>query len=72
MRFEIPIFKFLVKPLLWFFQFVNEHNFILVCKGYNDDFNLFTGIYWQDDSKNCLNYENYKIWINLKLEKLWQ
>lgn len=72
MNFGIPIFKFLVSPLLWFSQFLNEKNLVLVCKGYDDDFELFTGIYWRDDKDNCLDYENYKIWISLNHEKLWQ
>jgi hypothetical protein len=64
MSFEIPIFKFLVRPILWFSQFFNENSFILVCKGCDDDWEFFTGIYWQDDRENCLDYEDYKIWIN--------
>ena len=64
MRFEIPIFKFLVKPLLWFSQFLNENNFVLVCKDCDNYFEFFTGIYWRDDKENCLDYENYKIWMS--------
>lgn len=65
MSFEIPVFKFLVRPLLWFSKFLKENNFVLACKGYDSDFEIFTGIYWEDDKENCLDYEDYEIWVNL-------
>jgi hypothetical protein len=71
MNFEIPVFKFSIKPILWLSQFFNENNFVLVCKGYDDDFELFTGIYWKDDKENCLDYGDYQVWINLNPKKLW-
>jgi hypothetical protein len=61
---ELPIYKLFVKPILYFSQFFDECNFVIVCKGYNDDFELSTGIYWQDDKENCLDYSDYKVWLN--------
>lgn len=71
MSFEISIFKSLVLPALWLSQFLNEKNFVLVCKGYASDCDSFTGVYWQDDIENCLDYTDYKIWINFFQRKLW-
>ena len=64
MNFEISILKFLVKPTIWLSQFLDENYFVLVCKGYDDDWENFTGIYWQDDKENCLVYKDYKIWVS--------
>lgn len=63
---QISIFKFLVKPILWFSHFLNDNYFVLICKGYDDDFENFTGIYWRDDKENCLNYEEYNLLISFR------
>lgn len=65
MSIEISIPKILVKPVLWFTGFFSDQKFVLVCKGYNDDWNYYTGLYWCEDKDMDVNwYEAYQLWIN--------
>ncbi|MGX7687433.1 hypothetical protein ACWA1C_09740 [Flectobacillus roseus] len=40
---------------------------LLVCKGYGEDYELFTELTWEDDRdlnlKNDTQYEDFRIWI---------
>lgn len=52
MRIEIPIFKKIAKPLIWFTNFFSDNNAVVVCKGYGDDWDYYTGLYWDEDKDN--------------------
>ena len=62
---EIKIASKIVKPVLWFSQFVEERYFVVVCKGYGDDWEEYTGLDWKEDKNLELCwYEDYRVWIN--------
>lgn len=66
MRFEIFIPRIFAKSTLWLTQFFHEKNVVLVCKGYGDDWEYYTGLYWEEDKEIYVWwYEDYRIWINL-------
>ncbi len=66
MQFEIFIPKILIKPILWFTQFFRDEAIVLVCKGYGDDWDYYTGLYWGEDKDIDVHwYEDYRVWINL-------
>ena len=66
MDIEISILNIFVKPLLWFSKYFNDNNLVLVCKGYGDDWENFTGLYWNEDKYISIgDYNNYKLWINI-------
>ena len=54
-----------IKPLLWLSQFFNENTFLIVCKGYDEDIENYTGIYYEDDIDVFdPNYSDFQLWIN--------
>jgi len=44
---NIPAFS--MKLFMWLFQFFRDNNFVVVCKGYGNDWDYCTGLYWNDD-----------------------
>ena len=64
MKINIP--RFFGKILLWISQFFNDNKFLLVCKGYNEDNDYFTGLYWRDDKDLDFfdkSYGNFQLWL---------
>ena len=62
---ELRIPEFIVKLVLWVTQHVPEKFFIVVCKGYGDDWDDYTGLNWNEDKDNDLNtYKDFRIWLN--------
>lgn len=63
---EISINKFFVKPLVWLTSSINDNRAIVVCKGYDEDYEQFTGLYWSEDKDADFSiYKDFKIWINI-------
>jgi len=72
---SININKRIAKPILYLSKFFNDNYFILVCKGYNEDDDNYTGLYWDEDKDlyfldKC--YTDYQIWFKLfsKVDKI--
>jgi len=66
MRLEISIYKVFAKPLLWITKFFNDNRAVVVCNGYGEDWDFYTGLYWDDDKNaNLGDYQNYKLWLNI-------
>jgi hypothetical protein len=58
----------IVKPLLFLSKLFNDNYFIIVCKGYNEDYENYTGLYWSEDKDLDISdeqYSNFKIWYKL-------
>lgn len=65
MSIEISIFKNITKSLIWLAKFFNDERVVVVCKGYGDDWDYYTGLYWDEDKDNDLSeYDNFKLWLN--------
>ncbi|HPS65180.1 MAG TPA: hypothetical protein PK447_06370 [Ignavibacteria bacterium] len=50
---------------MFFTKFFNDKTIVLVCKGYNEEFDMFTGLYWDDDKDldlSDLNYSDFQLW----------
>lgn len=62
-KFTLPIPKLFVKNLLWVTQIIPESHLVIVCKGYDEDDENYTALYWNDDAENCRDYSNYRIWL---------
>lgn len=63
----IPIPRILVKPLLWLSQFTTDNNLLIVCKGYDEDDEMFTGLYWDEDKDLVVSdhkYSCFQLWHN--------
>ena len=64
---DLKVPRWTVKALLWFTQFFRDNRLLLVCKGYGDDCEFYTGLYWSED-KNIdffeRYYEDFRLWIN--------
>ena len=68
MHFAILVPKLLVKPMLWFSKFFKDETAVLACKGYGDDWEYYTGLYWDEDYDIDVNwYTDYELWVNLKI-----
>ena len=69
LSFEVKIARVFAQAILWFASFFNDNNLVLVCKGYDGDYDLYTGLYWDDDKyidfKREVDYEDFRLWINL-------
>ena len=54
--------------MLWFSEFFNDNHFIVVCKGYDEDYDNYTGLYWDEDKyidfKDDEQYSDFQLWIN--------
>lgn len=65
---SIKIMKKLVKPLLYLSQFFNDNFFLLVCKGYDEDYDVYTGLYWVDDKDLDIydnSYSDFQLWVRV-------
>lgn len=64
---EFKINRLLVKPILYLLFIFPKSEIILVCKGYGEDYDLFTGLDWEEDKeldfKNDFQYEDFRIWF---------
>ncbi len=64
---EIKVSRILVKPILILFNILGIQKIILVCKGYGEDYELFTGLSWEEDKEldfvNDTQYEDFRIWL---------
>lgn len=68
MNFTLNIPAFSVKLFLWLSQFFNDNNFIVVCKGYDDDWDYYTGLYWNEDKNLETRWcKDYQIWLSPKV-----
>ena len=66
---KIPAFS--VKLFLWLSHYFNDNNFVVVCKGYGDDWDYYTGLYWNEDKDlETIWYEDYQIWLSIKVNFL--
>lgn len=65
---SISIPRVLAKSFLWLSQFTDDNTLLLVCKGYDEDNNNFTGLYWGEDKDLDLTertYFNFQLWFNV-------
>ena len=62
---EIPLPPFLTKIILRFNPF---RRVFVMCKGYNEDYENFTELVWEDDKYldfyNKETYPEFQLWIN--------
>lgn len=66
MHLEISIFRFFVWPLLWLSQFFSDNHFVVVCKGYGEDWKNYTGLYWGEDKDNDFSeYKDFRVWVDM-------
>ncbi len=66
---KINVPRFLAKEILELSQYFDDNKLILVCKGYDEDFIYYTGLYWEDDKDLDLfdeTYSDFQLWHNLK------
>lgn len=65
--FKIPAFS--VKLFLWLSHFFNDNNFVVVCKGYDEDWDYYTGLYWCEDKYLKPSwYADYQIWLSTRIK----
>lgn len=65
LTFKIP--EFSVKLFLWLSHFFSDNNFVVVCKGYDNDYDYYTGLYWNEDKDLEIKcYKDYQIWLSIK------
>ncbi len=64
MNFVLSLHPDLVKLFLRLTAFFPEKHIQVMCKGYDDDWELYTGLYWEED-KNLEKewYEDYQLWV---------
>jgi hypothetical protein len=65
---SINISKRIVKSLLFVSKYFNDNYFIIVCKGYDEDDDNFTGLYWSEDKDLDLSdgtYSDFQLWYSL-------
>ena len=68
---KIPAFS--VKSFLWLSHFFSDNNFVVVCKGYDDDYDYYTGLYWNEDKDLEIKcYDDYQIWLSIKINFYWK
>jgi len=64
---EINVNRILVKPILFLIKMISCQKIILVCKGYGEDYELYTELSWEEDSeldfKNDTQYQDFRIWL---------
>lgn len=65
MKIDIRLY-FFIKPILRFTKFFTDEKAVLVCKGYGDDWEYYTGLHWEEDNNNDLSfYGDFRFWIDL-------
>ena len=68
MRRSVKIHRKIAKAILWLSQFFSENVFLLVCKGYDEDDDDYTGLYWRDDKDTDFSddsYWDFQLWYNV-------
>ena len=41
---------------------------MVVCKGYDNDYDYYTGLYWNEDKDLEIKcFEDYQIWLSIKI-----
>ncbi len=67
--FEIQIPRSFAQIALWFTSFLSERHLVLVCKGYDGDYEFYTGLDWDEDKdldfRRDESYEDFRLWFNL-------
>ena len=64
---EVRLSPFLAKTILRIIPYRLSHRFLVMCRGYNEDFDNFTELVWEDDK--CLDfcnretYPEFKLWL---------
>jgi hypothetical protein len=65
---KINISKYLVDFFLFLSKSFSEDKFLVVCKGYGDDYELFTGLNWEEDKDldfiHDKQYSDFQLWLN--------
>ena len=55
------------KPIIFLFKIFGCQKILLVCKGYGEDYELFTELCWEEDKeldfKNSTQYQDFRIWL---------
>jgi hypothetical protein len=65
MKIDVAIFRIIFRPLLWLTKFFNDEKAVVVCKGYGDDWNYYTGLCWEEDKNiDFSEYSNFRLWLN--------
>jgi hypothetical protein len=63
----INVNRFLAKPILFIINVLDCKKVLLVCKGYGDDYELYTELCWEDDKGLDLFrdqvYQDFKLWF---------
>lgn len=66
---KINISRRIVKTILFLSKFFNDNYFIVVCKGYGEDDENYTGLYWNEDKDLDFSeeiYSDFQIWYSIK------
>ena len=65
---KINISKYFVSFFLFLSKSFPEDKFLVVCKGYGDDYELFTGLHWEEDKDLDFiqdeQYSDFQLWLN--------
>jgi hypothetical protein len=60
----IPIARHIARLIL---AFTSNKRILVMCKGYNEDYDNFTELVWEDDKdllfKDSTSYPEFQIWI---------
>lgn len=69
----ISINRHLAKVILYLTKNINDNKIVLVCKGYDEDDDNYTGLYWPDDKdldfSSDETYFDFQIWYSFKKPK---
>ena len=64
---EIKINRLFAKPILFVLNVFRCKRILLVCKGYGEDYELYTKLCWEEDKELDLlrdkTYQDYKLWL---------
>lgn len=64
---KLTVSRILVKPILFLLKMIRYQKIVLVCKGYGEDYELYTELSWEEDSelefKNDTQYQDFRIWL---------
>lgn len=65
---EIKINKYCVRFLLYILRLLPENKILVVCKGYGEDYELFTQLNWEEDNDldfvSDNQYCDFQLWIS--------
>lgn len=65
---SIKIPMLLVKTFMLLSNFFNDNNFLVVCKGYDGDYDSYTGLYWDEDKDIDIKdseYFDFQLWFRI-------